>query len=135
LECYAAGFFKAGAVMVGGAAESLVLELAEVVRERLASLSKSVPKALSDQRTKTVADALRVFLDTQKSTLPKRLREGCEFYWPAFLQQIRSARNDAGHPISIDPVTPETVHASLLIFPEFAQLTHELMDWVKSHLT
>jgi hypothetical protein len=27
---------------------------------------------------------------------------------------------DAGHPISVDPVTADTLHESLLIFPELA---------------
>ena len=46
------------------------------------------------------------------------------------LEQIRMARNEAGHPKSIDAVTPETVHASLLIFPELAKLCHELRSWI-----
>ncbi len=37
-------------------------------------------------------------------------------------EQIRKVRNDAGHPEGIDPVTPEVVHAALLIFPELAKL-------------
>jgi hypothetical protein len=55
--------------------------------------------------------------------------------WPAFTQQIRTARNEAGHPTSVDPITPETVHALLLIFPELAKLGSELKSWVSQHYT
>jgi hypothetical protein len=34
-----------------------------------------------------------------------------------------------GHPVSVDPVTPDTVHASLLIFPELATLAEALFQW------
>ncbi len=35
-------------------------------------------------------------------------------------------RNDASHFQSIDPVTPESVHAALLIFPDLAKLVADL---------
>jgi hypothetical protein len=57
-----------------------------------------------------------------------------EAYWAAFAQQIRTVRNDVGHPSSVDPVTPDTVHASLLIFPELAKLQNKLTNWVKDDL-
>ena len=135
LECYSAGFFRAGAVMVGGAGESLILELAETVKRRLLSLGQPVPKALNDWRVKTVADALQALLNSKKNTLPKTTFESFEAYWPAFIQQIRTARNEAGHPTSIDPVSPDTVHVALLTFPELARLTDELQQWVINHLS
>jgi hypothetical protein len=62
------------------------------------------------------------------------LREEFEAYWPAFTQQIRATRNEAGHPTSVDPVTADAVHASLLIFPELARLAKRLELWVKNDL-
>jgi hypothetical protein len=50
----------------------------------------------------------------------------------AFTHQIRTAGNDAGHPVSVDPVTPDEVHASLLIFPQLAALASQLKDWITS---
>ena len=41
-------------------------------------------------------------------------------------------RNDAGHPKSVDPITLEVVHGSLLIFPKLAKLGNNLKEWVKS---
>jgi hypothetical protein len=72
---------------------------------------------------------LKKTIDASASQLPRSLREEYESYWPAFTQQIRAARNDAGHPVSIDPISFDTVHASLLIFPELAKLSVALMSW------
>jgi hypothetical protein len=134
LDCYVGGLFKAGAVMVGSASESLILELADVTQKKLTSLAKPIPKALNDWRVKTVADGMQALLEGQKGSFAKEMRESFGAYWPAFIQQIRATRNDAGHPTSVDPVTPDTLHASLLIFPELAQLVHDLNEWVTKHL-
>lgn len=130
LECYVAGLYKATAVMVGGATESIILELRDVTVQKLTSLGKTVPKNMNDWKIKTVSDALHNFLDGHKSQFGPELRDEFEAYWNAFAQQIRAVRNDAGHPTSIEPVTPDTVHASLLIFPELAKLSGKLRTWV-----
>jgi hypothetical protein len=135
LDCYVAGLFKAAAVMVGGAAETIILDVRDITVNKLTALNQPVPKALSDWRIKTVSDGLNQLLSAHKSQFPTSLREPFESYWPAFAQQIRSARNDAGHPTSIEPVTPDTVHASLLIFPELARLASRLSTWVTDELS
>jgi hypothetical protein len=134
LDCYVAGFFKAAAVMIGGAAERIVLELRDVTVQKLKSLSRTAPKDISDWKVKTVSDSLHQFLNGHKATFPRPLREEFEAYWPAFTQQIRATRNDVGHPTSIDPITYDAVHASLLIFPELAKLANNLDLWVKNDL-
>jgi hypothetical protein len=134
IQCYVAGLYKAAAVMVGAAAESLILELRDSLISKLNSLSRKLPKDLDDWRVKRTLDAMHAFLSTNKSSLPSELREEFEAYWAAFAQQIRTVRNDVGHPSSVDPVTPDTVHASLLIFPELAKLQNKLMSWVKNDL-
>ena len=135
LECYVAGLFKAAAVMVGAAAESVILDLRKVTIQKLNLLKQPVPKSMEDWRIKTVSDALRSFFEAHLAQFKRELREPFEAYWSAFAQQIRAARNDAGHPISVDPVTPDTVHASLLIFPELARLANSLSRWVADDLT
>jgi hypothetical protein len=77
---------------------------------------------------------LRSFFEAQMTQFTRELREPFEAYWSAFAQQIRTTRNEAGHPISVDPVTPDTVHASLLIFPELARLANNLSRWVAADL-
>jgi hypothetical protein len=134
LNCFVAGFYKAAAVMIGGAAESIILELRDLVRQKLAAAKIAEPKGLSDWRIKTILEALYDLLDARKGSFPKALREEFEAYWLAFAQQIRATRNDAGHPSSVDPVTEEGVHASFLMFPELARLSTNLATWLAADL-
>ena len=131
LHTYNSNCFKAAAVMVGCAAESLTLELRDELVARMNSMGKTVPKKLQDWRVRTVMAALKAEVDSQKATMGQNLREAFESYWPAFTQQIRATRNEAGHPLSVDPVTDRTVHASLLVFPHLAVLSQELRDWIQ----
>jgi hypothetical protein len=134
LDCFVAGFYKAAAVMIGGAAESLILELRDIARQKLAQASIAEPKGLSDWRVKTILDALYDLLNARRNLFSKTLREEFEAYWLAFAQQIRATRNEAGHPSSVDPVTEEGVHASFLIFPDLARLSGDLAEWIANEL-
>jgi len=127
LGCYVNDLPKAAAVMVGAAAESLVLEVRDAPVARLHTLGKQGPKGLNDWKIKPVIDAIYSVLSQHKSSIARW--DAVEGYWPPYIQQIWAARNDAGHPSSIDPVTIDTVHASLLIFPEMARLATELRLW------
>ncbi|SRR6266516_423900 len=130
LATYGAACFKAAAVMVGAAAESVVLELRDALGARLDALKKPRPADLDDWRIKRNLDALETLFAAQKGTMPRPLYEAFESYWPAFTQQVRVARNAAGHPASVAPVEEGTVQASLLIFPELFKLSTELGAYV-----
>lgn len=132
LHTYNAACHKATAVLIGGAAESIVLDLRDAFVNRMNSTGVSVPRQLQDWKVKTVLDALKALIDAHEQDIPKNLFASYQAYWNAFTQQIRTARNDAGHPTSIDPVSPETVHASLLIFPDLFKLANELKDWIST---
>ncbi|MGO8996277.1 MAG: hypothetical protein ACLQVI_23440 [Polyangiaceae bacterium] len=127
---YNTACFKAAAVMIGAASETLLLALRHAIVARLGTLGRKVPAVLADWRAKTVLDAISTELTAHAKSMPVKLRESFQYNWPAFLQQIRASRNDAGHPASIELVTGEVVHASLLIFPELAKLSTELQAWV-----
>lgn len=134
LMTFNAGCPKATAVMVGAAAESISLELRDALITKLTALGHQVLRALSDWRIKTVLDSMQREIGARIATMPHDLAENYQSYWSAFTQQIRSVRNDAGHPESIDPVTHESVHAALLIFPELAALAHSLKTWVANDM-
>lgn len=133
LACFRADLPKAAAVMAGAAAESLVLEIRDLIVSRLAALGKSIPKSLSDWKIKTILDAVADFIETSKANVPYEVKQEFDAYWPAFTQQIRAARNEAGHPSSVDPISIDTVHASLLIFPELARLAFQLREWIPTY--
>ncbi|MGE0358724.1 MAG: hypothetical protein AB7P08_17610 [Burkholderiales bacterium] len=134
LACFNNDLNKAAAVMLGSAAESVILELRDVLVGQLNSLDHKAPPRLLDWKVKTVIDELFTFLDSKKSAFPRELREEFEAYWNALAQQIRTTRNDAGHPTSVDPVTEEAVHAAFLIFPQQAKLASRLQEWILSSL-
>ncbi len=64
--------------------------------------------------------------------MPPELKEAYDSFWSAFTARIRMVRNDAGHPKSVDPITLEVVHGSLLIFPSLAKLGNDLKRWINS---
>lgn len=132
LACFNLGLFKAAAVMTGAASEALILNLRDAIRSRPAGVTG--PKALDEWQVKRVLGGIQNFLGGHKGAFPNDLREDFEAYWPAFAGHIRTTRNDAGHPISIDPVSEDAVHAALLIFPEMAGLTSRLTEWVNANL-
>ncbi|MBK5276363.1 MAG: hypothetical protein JJE30_15125 [Desulfuromonadales bacterium] len=127
--------YKAAAVMIGASAESIVLELRDTLVAKIISLSRTPAKDLEDWRIKKVLDSLKKEIDAKRPLILTPLWEAYQGYWSAFTQQIRTVRNDAGHPTNIDPVTEESVHASLLIFPELAKLANDLSSWITTHYT
>ena len=132
LKTYNMDSYKSAAVMIGAAAESMILELRDTLLQRIEHLSLRPSRDLKDWQLKRILDAITRELNSHKNQLSFEMVESVEQYWPAFTGQIRRVRNDAGHPTSIEPVTHETVQASLLIFPELATLISNLITWVSS---
>ena len=135
LRTFNADCYKATAVMTGCAAESVTLELRDALMSKMQSLSQTPSSDMMGWQIARIVRAISTVLDPKKPMMPQRLKEAYEAFWLGFTGQIRIARNDAGHPISIDPVTYETVHALLLIFPEQAKLTSDLAAWVTASYT
>ncbi len=134
LRTFNAACWKATAVMVGAAAESLALEVRDVIKTRLTKLKRTGTKDLDDWRIKRVLDAIQKELGPHKGTMGGELGTSFEAYWPAFTQAIRTVRNEAGHPVSVAPVTPEAVHGTLLILPELAALAQRLREWIAKEM-
>ena len=131
LRTFNTGCFKATAVMVGAAAESIVLDVRDALVARLQAMKTTVPKELTDWRIKRILDGIEGVITSKKGDIPKALFERFDANWPAVTHQIRTVRNDAGHPINVEPVVSDEVHGSLLIFPQLASLASELKDWIR----
>ncbi len=129
LRTYNAGCSKATAVLAGAAAEALVLDLRDVIVTQMTAASITPPSQLTGWQIKTVRDAIEREVTTRKASLKRPLFERFETFW-GLSEQLRITRNDVGHPKSVEPVTVDAVHASLLIFPEFAHLVADLRAWV-----
>lgn len=135
LDTFNAGSYKSAAVMVGAASESLVLALRDQLVAKMQSLGQNPPAKLTGWRIKSILDALEDVLTQKKKAIPNKLFESFESYWPAFTQQIRAVRNEAGHPTSVAPIDEPTVHAALLIFPELAHVATQLEAWISASYT
>ena len=134
LRSYNSNCYKAAAVMVGCASESLLLELRDKLVVKMENMDLTVPKRFKDWRIRPVTKAIGDEINKHKHKMKRDLLEPLESYWTAFVQQIRAIRNDAGHPLSVGPVTSQSVHASLLIFPELTILNAELCGWLQESL-
>lgn len=130
IQCYVAGLYKASAVMVGVAAEAIALELSHIVIKRFEKKSRQPPKGFTSWKIKEILKALKSYFEQEKNQFETKLREEYEAYWEAFSQQIRFVRNDGGHPVNINPISENSVHAALLIFPELVMLTEKLKEWL-----
>lgn len=126
---YAACCDKATAVLVGGAAESLALELRDALVVQLTSRARKNAK-LETWKIKQVLDAIEVEIRAVRTHMPNDLFERFESFWGPLTGHLRRVRNDVGHPNSVAPVTRETVHGALLVFPEQARLAVDLRTWV-----
>jgi hypothetical protein len=133
LHTYQAGCYKATAVMVGTAAEGMILHLREVIVGRLRAAGRKVPKDLDGWKIKAVCDTLGALLESNQKHMPADLAGAFDTYWAGFTSHIRAIRNSSGHPNSIEPVSAESVHAALLLFPEFAKLVGDLEKWAAAH--
>ena len=72
--------------MIGAAAESLVLELRDLIVSRMTALGRIPSKALQDWKAKTIVDAIYDFIESNKAAIPRPLREAAEGYWSAYMQ-------------------------------------------------
>lgn len=134
LRTYNSGCYKATAVLVGGACEALILDLRDALVVRMEERQISVPAKVKDRNIKTLRDAMDQVFQERKGTMATDLRERVGAHWTGLSEPARRLRNDAGHPTSVDPVTPEDVHANLLLFPEFAKLARDLKTWIATGL-
>lgn len=130
IQCYVAGMFKASAVMIGAASERMILDIRDDVIKNLENRSLHIPKDLKSWKIKAISKELKIFFDKEKLNFNQILREKYESFWEPFIQQIRIARNEAGHPKSIEASSEDSVHASLLIFPELAKLADDLKSYL-----
>ncbi|MDP2897603.1 MAG: hypothetical protein Q8Q12_13770 [bacterium] len=131
LATFNSGCHRATAVMIGAAAEAMVLSLRDAVVQKMDQANLNRPTGLDDWRISRVLDGLEEAFKAKKNEMPRELYDAFEHNWRALTHQIRTVRNAAGHPENIEPVTEEEVHAALWLFPALASLISRLEEWVK----
>ncbi|MFZ7104456.1 MAG: hypothetical protein ACOWWO_17630 [Peptococcaceae bacterium] len=133
LRTFNSDCYKASAVMIGVASESMLLDLRDLLVSRIRELDRKPQSDLLAQTIKIIIKGIRNELEGRKMQMDVSLKDQFEQFWPAYVGQIRTLRNDAGHPISIEPVTQVSVHAALLIFPELVKLNIKLGEWINTN--
>lgn len=135
LVAYNSSCHKATAVMVGVATESLILEIRDTLVQRILSLGRTPNKKLSHWMVKNVLEAIEKEIEPKKGSMLRPLSESYPRFWISFNEQIRIARNDAGHPTSIGLIDQRTAHALLLIFPALAEMAKDLQSWIQTRFS
>ncbi len=125
---------RAAAVMIGVAAESLILRLAEEIADgklgsdKLKAALKGISIKLVLRELMTIFQSQRPALKQYDDRLETRLLDG---KWTAFTETIRLSRNDAGHPNPLGTTTEQDVYESLVLFPDLAVLVRDVRKWAK----
>lgn len=79
---------------------------------------------------KRVLDELAKQFEARKASMGKDLFSDYKTHWSPFTEQLRTTRNEAGHPVSVAPVSPDRAHAGFLVFPEMVRMATRLLDWI-----
>lgn len=130
VHSYNAGCDRGAAVLLGCAAESLVLDVRDVLVGKLQARGAKVPKAVTDWKAKPVIDEIDRVLRNGVTKMPHDLAERFDAHWRSLFHHVRMARNEAGHPASVRPVERTAVHGNLLLFPALARLARDVRTWI-----
>lgn len=130
LKCFRGATFVASAVMVGVAAEQMMLVLRKAVYDALSSPEKK--KRFDDDaqgQIKRVYDAVWKRLDPVREQMPERLRESVGVELAGVFELVRKTRNEAGHPTGRS-IEREEAEALLLLFPTYAKTVYAVIGWL-----
>lgn len=128
------GSHLATAVMVGVAAENILLNLVDAVRTALDTPARQTKfeQETTGKKAKVLHDKVLDRLASPHTPLPATLGSIVNRHIDGIFDLIRESRNDAGHPTGRRMERPET-HALLLLFPVYCKTAHELIMWLAAN--
>jgi hypothetical protein len=135
LGTFRAGRFLSAVVMIGVAAESMWIRLADSVRNSLDSPAKqqAFEKETKGGKTKRLHDEVIKRLRQQPSTpLPAELDALITQHLHGIADLTRQTRNSAGHPTG-KRIERDEAFALLLLFPTYCQTVSRLMEWLSQN--
>lgn len=132
LECYVAGLTKAAGVMIGAAAESIIIDLRDTIVAHMKNNGQEPKSKITAWQIKSIIDGLNAYVMSRTPPMDAQLEDEYKANWYSFSHYIRMVRNGAGHPKSVDAITDEQVHAALLMFPSVASLAQKISKWATS---
>jgi hypothetical protein len=131
LKCFRFGAFIASAVMVGVAAEQMILLLKEAVSNSLDSAEKKAKfERQAIETSKRVHDAIWKRLEPVREQMPGGLGGAIGIELTSIFEIVRRTRNEAGHPTGRD-IQRHEVEALLLLLPTHIKTVYALIAWLK----
>ena len=134
LDTFRSGKHLAATVMIGVAAENMLLRLVDAVHAALNTPQRQAKfeKDTKGKNAKTQHDEALVRLKSPATPLPAELESVLTQHIDGIYDLIRRTRNEAGHPTGKRMERYET-HALLLLFPTYCKTVNDLMDWLGKH--
>jgi hypothetical protein len=131
LDAFRVGKHLASTVMIGVAAENMLLRLVDAVHSALNTAERKAKfeKDTKGKKAKTQHDEVLARLKSPTTPLPADIESVLVQHIDGIYDLIRRTRNDAGHPTGKRKERYET-HALLLLFPTYCKTVHDLMDWL-----
>jgi len=134
LQCFLRFNYIASAVMVGVAAEKVILNLIDAFASAMSGPSKATTFRHKTQNAtiKTQFDELTKQLYPLRKQLPSELSKDLETYLDGIFNLIRSYRNEAGHP-SGNEIPRQIAYANLQLFRHFSKNVHGLIQYFSNN--
>lgn len=127
--------YVATTVMLGVAAEGLILRLAEAIKGAYGDSNEGADWYEGEIETMWALAQYRAVRDQVEDVagdLPHDLAQRFEAHWHSIHTLVRMERNKSGHPTGRD-LTRDEAHASLILFPTLARLVGDFEDWAQEH--
>lgn len=128
LQCFLRSNYIASVVMVGVAAEKVILNLIDAFASAMTddSSASAFRRKTKNVMIKTQFDELTKQLYPLKRQLPNEWSKDLETYLGSIFNLIRNYRNEAGHP-SGNEIPREIAYANLQLFRHFSKNVHGLI--------
>jgi hypothetical protein len=131
LDTFRVGKHLASTVMIGVAAENMLLRLVGAVHAALNTPQRQskFERNTKGKKAKTQHDEVLARLRSPATPLPTEIESVLTQHIDGIYDLIRRTRNEAGHPTGKRMERYET-HALLLLFPTYCKTVHDLMEWL-----
>ena len=134
LQCFIRSNYIACVVMVGVAAEKVILNLIDAFASAMSDASKTTTfrRKTHNAMIKTQFGELTKQLYPLKQQLPGELSRDLETYLDGIFNLVRNYRNEAGHPTGTD-IPHEIAYSNLQLFRHFSKRVHGLIEYLGNH--
>lgn len=119
----------AAVVMLGAAAEHVLLQLAQQIVDRDPAGSAKVRKGMSGPALRLLNEVQK-HLERQRESLPRETLETFESNFLGIAHLLRRSRNDAGHP-ALPDVERDDAFVLLRLFPAYRRWVHSVTAALK----